>query len=141
MWPDHCVQGSAGANFCADLVRAEGDVVVYKGTNPGVDSYSGFGDEFEGQFENTHLDALLRGKGITHVVVVGLALDYCVAYTCLDARRLGFATYLVLDGCRPVDATRETPGYKKVMADMAARGVVIVQGVADLPEDVFPRRA
>ena len=141
MWPDHCVQGSAGASFCSALAQEEGDLVVQKGTHRGVDSYSAFGDEFEGQFEDTRLHALLRGRGVTHVAVAGLALDYCVAYTCLDARRLGYATYLVLDGCRPVDATRETPAYKQVMADLAARGVHVVQSAEELPEAIFERRA
>ena len=135
------MQGSAGAAFCAALARGEGDIVVQKGTHQGVDSYSAFGDEFQGQFEDTQLGALLKGRGVTHVAVAGLALDYCVAYTCLDARRLGFATYLVLDGCRPVDATRATDAYKKVMADLQAQGVVMVQGAADLPAAAFPRRA
>lgn len=141
MWPDHCVQGSPGAALCAALARAPGDALVQKGTARGVDSYSAFGDEFQGQFEDTRLAALLRGRGVTHVAVAGLALDYCVAYTCLDAARLGFAAYLVLDGCRPVDATRATDAYRGVLAELQARGVVLVQGAADLPAAHFPRRA
>lgn len=64
MWPDHCVQGSQGAEFCSNLVREQTDLVVQKGTNPLVDSYSAFGDEFEGQFENTVLFSKLQAKNM-----------------------------------------------------------------------------
>ena len=134
MWPAHCVQGSRGAEFHSDLHRAPADVVVQKGSIVSVDSYSAFGDAFQSRFENTGLNKLLRDKGVTYVVVVGLALDFCVNYTCLDARRLGFVTYLVLSGCRAVYPANAD----KVVKDLEAVGVIVVKDVKDLPEEVFP---
>ena len=137
MWTDHCIQGTPGAEFCADLVRAEGDIVVPKGTHAGVDSYSAFGDKFGGQFERTILEAQLRDKGVTHVAVVGLAQDFCVKFTCMDAHRLGFVTYLVKDACRAV-SPQACAGE---MAQLAALGVHVVDSLKDLPAEHFPRRA
>ncbi len=134
MWPPHCVQGSAGANFHASLSADARVVTVLKGTHRGIDSYSAFGDAFQSRFENTGLNKLLRDKGVTYVVVVGLALDFCVNYTCLDARRLGFVTYLVLSGCRAVYPANAD----KVVKDLEAVGVIVVKDVKDLPEEVFP---
>lgn len=100
LWPDHCVQGSAGAELHADLDMARIAEVVRKGANAAVDSYSGF-------FENdrctpTGLADLLRERGVTRVFLVGIATDFCVGYSADDAARLGFETYVVEDLCRGI---------------------------------------
>lgn len=101
-WPDHCVAGTRGAAFHPALA-VEGPV-VRKGSH-GEDGYSGFTmrDPATGETIPTELEGLLRERGVTHVVVVGLATDYCVRWTALDALRLGFATEVLADGIRAVD--------------------------------------
>lgn len=101
LWPDHCVQSSPGASFHSDLDVAGIDLVVRKGTDPAIDSYSGFFDNL--RLRDTGLDAALRDRGVDHVVLVGLATDYCVLYTALDAIDQGYAVTVVLDGVRSVD--------------------------------------
>ncbi len=101
LWPDHCVQDSPGAAFHSGLDVAWIDTVVRKGTDPAIDSYSGFFDN--GHRIDTGLAALLRGHGVTEIWLVGLATDYCVLYTALDARSEDFAVCVVEDGVRAVD--------------------------------------
>jgi nicotinamidase/pyrazinamidase len=101
LWPDHCIQGSGGAEFHAGLRRTEAELVVRKGTDPAIDSYSAF-------FENdrttpTGLAGYLHERGIDTVVLVGLATDFCVAYSALDAAAHGFDTTVRLDACRGID--------------------------------------
>lgn len=100
-WPVHCVQGTKGAAFSPDLNTAGIDEVVRKGQNPEVDSYSGFYDN--GGRQSTGLTGLLRSNGVTEIHVVGLALDYCVKYTALDAVKEGFKTYLIPEATRAVN--------------------------------------
>jgi nicotinamidase/pyrazinamidase len=102
IWPVHCVQGSWGADFHPDL-RVEGPV-VRKGSH-GEDGYSGFTmrDPATGESRPTELEGMLRQRGAEHLVVVGLATDYCVKETALDGRRLGFTTTVLTDAVRPVD--------------------------------------
>ncbi|PWK70580.1 bifunctional nicotinamidase/pyrazinamidase [Aminobacter sp. AP02] len=101
LWPDHCIQGSRGADFNSGLAWAKAELVVRKGFRSGIDSYSAF-------FENdrltpTGLAGYLRERGIGQITLVGLATDYCVAYSALDAVEHGFATTVRLDGCRAID--------------------------------------
>ena len=101
LWPDHCVQGSFGAAFHKDLVTDRADLILRKGYRPGIDSYSAF-------FENdrstaTGLEGYLKSRGILDVTLVGLATDYCVAYSALDAARLGFAVSVDTALCRAID--------------------------------------
>jgi nicotinamidase/pyrazinamidase len=101
LWPDHCVQGTAGAAFHAGLVWTKAELVVRKGFRQAIDSYSAF-------FENdratpTGLSGYLRERGLTRLVLCGLATDFCVAYSALDAARLGFSVSVVLDACRAID--------------------------------------
>lgn len=102
IWPVHCVQETWGAAFHPDL--RVGGPVVRKGTD-GRDGYSGFSvrDPLSGDVEATQLETLLRDRGIGHVVIGGLATDYCVVETALDARRLGFETTVLVGGIRAVD--------------------------------------
>jgi nicotinamidase/pyrazinamidase len=101
LWPDHCVQGSDGAAFHPGLRTDPADLVIRKGFRPAIDSYSAF-------FENdrttpTGLDGYLRSRGISSVTFVGLATDYCVAYSALDAARLGYRATVLLGACRGID--------------------------------------
>jgi nicotinamidase/pyrazinamidase len=106
IWPVHCVQGTWGAEFHPDLEVA--GEVVRKGTG-GEDGYSGFSvrDPVSGERGTTELEGILRRKGVERVVVLGLATDYCVKETALDAVRLGFDTEVLLEGCRAVNLQPE----------------------------------
>lgn len=103
-WPDHCIQGTRGAEFHPGLQVKEIQAVIRKGYDPRVDSYSGFSDN-AGR-NPTGLDGYLKARGVKRLYVSGLALDYCVRYSALDARRLlpDLETYLVRDATRPVAA-------------------------------------
>lgn len=123
LWPVHCVQNTIGANFVPNLSTTHIKAVFQKGTDPNIDSYSGFFDN--GKRKSTGLGSFLLQQGITDVYIMGLALDYCVKFSALDAVSLGFNTYLIADACRavnlqPTDATQ-------AIAEMNAAGVKIVQ--------------
>lgn len=121
LWPDHCVQGTHGADFAAGIDSARIHKVFPKGTNPEVDSYSGFFDN--GRRHDTGLSSWLRAKGVTHLTVLGLATDYCVRSTALDAVSVGFSVTLIQAGCRGVNLQ---PGDSdRALAEMAAAGVVL----------------
>lgn len=101
LWPIHCVQGTMGAAFHPDLQTNPADLIIRKGFRPRIDSYSAF-------FENdrttpTGLEGYLRTRGVASVTLAGLATDFCVAYSALDAAKLGFATTVHLPGCRAID--------------------------------------
>lgn len=101
LWPDHCIVGSIGAQFHPDLAIDRADLILRKGFNPAIDSYSAF-------FENDHmtptgLEGYLRTRGITDLTLVGLATDFCVNYSAVDAARLGFAVSVRQDLCRAID--------------------------------------
>ena len=99
LWPVHCVQGTHGATFHPQL-QMEGVTVFPKGTDPAIDSYSGFFDN--GKRKSTGLGEWLKAQGVTQVAVCGLATDYCVKATAIDAAQLGFQTTLIEDACRGV---------------------------------------
>ena len=103
MWPTHCVQGSDGANYHADLVKKDTDIEVLKGQIKTVESYSAFG----GDGEETHLAEKLRAAGVTKVYCVGLAYDYCVGSTAEGAAQNGFETYLISDLAKSVASATE----------------------------------
>ncbi len=133
LWPVHCVQNTLGANFAPGLNRDRWAKVIFKGTDPAIDSYSGFYDN--GHRKATGLGGYLRERGVSTVFVSGLATDYCVKFTALDARALGFATFLVQDSCRGVDLS---PGdVERAIDEMRAAGVHIV-GSRDLREIQYP---
>jgi len=101
LWPTHCVQGSEGAKMHPDLAMDRVSLIVRKGYDPAIDSYSAF---FENDRETpTGLAGYLRDKGVTALTMAGLATDFCVAYSALDARRLGFAVTVAMEGCRAID--------------------------------------
>src|SRR5699024_6526229 len=101
LWPDHCVQGTHGAEFVPVLDTTRIDRVFRKGTDPEIDSYSGFFDN--ARRKSTGLADYLREQGVGRIYIAGLAEDFCVLYTTLDARRLGFDTFLIHDATRGVD--------------------------------------
>ncbi|MBI1372852.1 MAG: bifunctional nicotinamidase/pyrazinamidase [Phycisphaera sp.] len=122
LWPDHCVQGGAGAAFAADLHADRIEHVVRKGQNPDVDSYSAFFDN--GHRVDTSLDDYLRLQEVDALVILGLALDYCVKYTAIDARRLSYDTTVVLEGTRAVNLS---PGdADAAIAEMTEAGVAVI---------------
>ena len=101
LWPDHCVQGTKGAQFHPDLVWTRAELIIRKGFRKTIDSYSAF-------FENDHktptgLGGYLRERNIGSITLVGLATDFCVAYSALDARKLGIEVTVELDACRGID--------------------------------------
>jgi len=123
LWPVHCVQGTWGAELHAGLDRSRIARVFHKGTDPGVDSYSGFFDN--GRRTSTGLGEYLKDQGVTDVYVCGLATDYCVKATALDAAASGFKTHLLEDGCRGVELQ---PGDIERAIDAMREQGVIVEG-------------
>jgi nicotinamidase/pyrazinamidase len=122
LWPDHCVQGTDGAALSKDLSVPQAALVIRKGIHRDVDSYSAF-TEADGK-TTTGLAAYLKARGIERVFVAGLATDFCVAWTALDARKAGFETYVVEDACRGIDTQGS---LAKAWADMAKAGVKRIQ--------------
>lgn len=122
LWPDHCVQGSAGAQLHPDLDTRPIDLIVHKGTRPRLDSYSAL---FENDHETpTGLEGYLRHLGLSTLYFCGLASDVCVYFSAIDARKLGFATYLITDATAGVD--RPPGNVKRTMDEMREAGVVMV---------------
>ncbi len=122
LWPAHCVQGTEGADFHADLATDRADLILRKGTDPAIDSYSAF-------FENdrttaTGLAGWLRERGVSKLTLVGLATDFCVRWSAIDAAKLGFTTTVRLDGCRAIDLDGSLAA---AMAEMEENGVELVR--------------
>ena len=127
LWPDHCVEGTRGAEFHPDLKLPQAELILRKGFRPEVDSYSAF-------FENdrataTGLAGYLRERGLSRVFLCGLAYDYCVGFSALDARRLGFEAVVVRDACRAIDLNGSAAAMEE---QFAAAGVVLLNS-AELP--------
>ncbi|HYG11777.1 MAG TPA: nicotinamidase [Pyrinomonadaceae bacterium] len=123
LWPPHCVQETAGAEFVAGLDTSRFARVFLKGTDMEIDSYSGF-------FDNEHrratgLGDYLKERGVTDVTIAGLATDYCVKFTALDAVMLGFNTTVVVDACRGVEVSEGDTA--RAVEEMAAAGVRIME--------------
>ena len=115
LWPTHCVQGSAGAEFHRDVRTNPAQLIVRKGFRRGIDSYSAF-------FENDHqtatgLEGYLRVRGIEHVVLAGLATDFCVSYSAVDAARLGFGVTVLAEACRAIDLNGSLAVAKRACID------------------------
>ncbi|MCZ7559445.1 MAG: bifunctional nicotinamidase/pyrazinamidase [Burkholderiaceae bacterium] len=123
LWPDHCVQGTAGAALHAGLELARAELLIRKGFRPDIDSYSAF-------YENdrtspTGLAGYLRERGFSRLFICGLATDYCVAWSALDARRLHFDAVVLLDACRAIDLGGSLGRALQAMRDA---GVTLAQG-------------
>ncbi len=122
LWPDHCVQGTRGAEFHAGLVWTKAELIIRKGFRPAIDSYSAF-------YENdrktpTGLAGYLRERGLGRIVIAGLATDYCVGYSALDAVRLGFEVTVALDACRGIDLNGSLAAAEQ---QMRAAGVILTE--------------
>ena len=120
LWPDHCIQGSIGAQFHPDLQTDRADLIIRKGYSPDIDSYSAF-------FENDHrtptgLEGYLRTRGIERLTMVGLALDFCVNFSAVDAAKLGFKVDVREDLCRAIDLDGS---LAKAREGMRAAGVTL----------------
>jgi nicotinamidase/pyrazinamidase len=120
-WPDHCVQGTFGAELVEGLDRSRINRIFFKGMNAKIDSYSALFDN--GHLQSTGLADYLRSESISYVAVMGLATDYCVRFTALDTVQEGFETSLLLEGCRGVELK---PGdIASAIEEMRAAGVAI----------------
>lgn len=122
LWPDHCVQGSKGAEFHPALKLTHAELILRKGFRPQIDSYSAF-------FENdrttsTGLAGYLRERGLNRVFLAGLAYDFCVGYSALDARRLGLEPIVIRDACRAIDLNGSVA---KMEAEFERAGVVLTE--------------
>lgn len=126
LWPDHCVQESPGAAFAPGLDVPHAHMVVRKGVHSGIDSYSSFYEA--DRVTPTGLTGALRDRGIDTIYLMGLATDFCVAWSAVDAAGHGFRTHVIREGCRAIDAGGS---LARAHADMAAAGVAMV-GLADL---------
>ncbi|MEM9832252.1 MAG: bifunctional nicotinamidase/pyrazinamidase [Bacteroidota bacterium] len=122
LWPVHCVQDSPGAEFADGLQMDKVAKVFTKGTDPEIDSYSGFFDN--GHLKATGLGDYLKEKGVQKVVVMGLAADYCVKFTALDAQQLGFETTVVRDGTRAVNL--QPDDFEKAIQEMKANDIQVI---------------
>lgn len=122
LWPDHCVQGTDDAALHKDLKLPTAQLIIRKGYNKGVDSYSAF--EEADRKTVTGLAGYLKARGIKTVYVTGLATDFCVAWTAMDARKAGFACYVVEDACRAIDLNGSLAAAWK---QMEAKGVKRIQ--------------
>lgn len=125
LWPDHCVQGSKGAEFHPGLQLTNAELIVRKGFRQPIDSYSAF-------FENdrstpTGLAGYLRERGLTRVFLAGLAYDYCVGYSALDARRLGLPAFIFRDACRAIDLNGSVAAIEK---EFNRAGVELIETAA-----------
>lgn len=124
LWPDHCVQNRHGAALHPALDTARVEAIFRKGTDPEIDSYSGFFDN--GHRKSTGLAAYLRDRGVRQVYVAGLAADFCVYFSAKDAQAEGFETFFLADATRAINAT----GLAAALADLRSLGVQVVQSAA-----------
>ena len=122
LWPVHCVQGTNGAEFAPGLDVNKFEHVFHKGTDKNIDSYSTFFDN--GHFKSTGLETYLHKKGIQDLYIAGLTTEYCVKYSVLDARSLGFNVYVIENACKPVDL-KEGDGAR-ALEEMRAAGAHII---------------
>jgi nicotinamidase/pyrazinamidase len=129
LWPDHCIQSSKGAEFHTDLHLPQAELILRKGFDREIDSYSAF-------FENdratpTGLAGYLEKRALTRVFLAGLAYDYCVGYSALDARNIGLQAFVLRDACRAIDLNGSV---KEIEAEMAKAGVHIIETAALLQD-------
>lgn len=122
LWPEHCVQGTAGAEFHPELNLPHAQLIIRKGCNPDIDSYSAFLEA--DRRTTTGLAGYLKERSIDTVYMVGLALDFCVMFSALDARAAGFNAFVVLDACRAID---RDGSLAAAMERMQTAGVGLIQ--------------
>jgi nicotinamidase/pyrazinamidase len=120
LWPDHCIQGSAGAGFADSLEMNRVEAIFRKGMDPAIDSYSGFFDN--GHLKSTGMGDYLKGRKVNRLYVVGLAADYCVYFTILDGLGLGFETVLIRDATRAISDA----GFQAALKDIELKGGKVI---------------
>lgn len=125
MWPEHCIQGTIGADFHEDLLHDDFKIIIRKGTNPEIDSYSAFKENDNKTL--TGLASCLKELGVKKLYITGIATDFCVKYTALDSVNAGFETYVIEDACKGVDHPEGSVAY--ALEEMKKAGVKIVQAV------------
>jgi nicotinamidase/pyrazinamidase len=123
LWPDHCVQGQSGAGFSKDLNMNRVEAIFRKGVDPSIDSYSGFFDN--GKKKSTGMADYLRGRGVSEIYLGGLAADFCVGFTALDAINLGFKTFVIEDATRAINPD----GWIKMKKSVTDKGGQIIHSV------------
>jgi nicotinamidase/pyrazinamidase len=119
LWPDHCVQGTPGAEFRKDLAIPHAELVLRKGYHRAIDSYSAFYEN--DKKTHTGLAGYLRERGLTRVFVAGLAFDFCVRFSCEDAHREGFAAIVIEDACRGIDLAGSMDKTRRALAELGVR--------------------
>lgn len=120
LWPEHCIQGTKGAEFVPELSTDAVEAIFRKGMDKEIDSYSGFFDN--GRKKSTGMGDYLKGRGVTEVAVCGVAADFCVYYTANDALDLGFKSSIIERASKPIDVKR----YESVKADFQLKGGTII---------------
>jgi len=120
LWPEHCIQGTKGAEFVSGLSTNAIEAIFRKGMDKEIDSYSGFFDN--GRKKSTGMGDYLKGRGVTEVAVCGVAADYCVYYTANDALDLGFKSSIIAGASKPIDLER----YDRVKKDFISKGGTII---------------
>lgn len=121
LWPDHCIQGSSGAEFSSQLDMKKVEAIFRKGTNPEIDSYSGFYDN--GHRKTTGLADFLKGRKVKQIYLAGLAADFCVFFSTKDALQEGFETYLIEDATRAISQE----GFEKAKDEIIKKGGHIIK--------------
>ncbi len=122
LWPDHCVQGTHGAEFHPELQTERIKIIFYKGTDKFIDSYSALYDN--AHLRSTGLGEYLQAQQVNEIYMMGLATDYCVKYSALDAKKAGFDVCVMMDGCRGVELQKGD--VERAIEEMRAAGVKIV---------------
>lgn len=128
LWPDHCIQGTTGAMLSRQLDTKRVEAIFRKGTDPLIDSYSGFFDN--GRRKQTGMAGYLKDRGVTAVSVCGLAADYCVYFTAMDALELGFSVNIISDAVRPIDVS----AYATKQQLFVERGGKLITGSVPKPD-------
>jgi len=123
LWPAHCVQGTPGAAFHPDLEATRAELIVRKGFHRGIDSYSAFREN--DRMTRTGLDGYLKERGFRRLVICGLALDYCVAWSALDARQAGFDVTVIVDATAAIDLDGSR---NNMLSEMGQAGVRLAGG-------------
>lgn len=131
LWPTHCVQRSWGAKFHPELRTTKIETIFRKGTNPEIDSYSGFYDN--AHLKSTGLAGYLREKGAQELYFCGLAADICVYYSIMDALKEGFQAYLIEDASKALNAE----AYEKAQQNIVEKGGIIINSKDILPQEAF----
>jgi nicotinamidase/pyrazinamidase len=122
LWPDHCIQGTTGAELHPELEATKAEMIVRKGYHPGIDSYSVFREN--DRMTRTGLDGYLKARGFTRLVFCGLALDYCVAWSAIDARQAGFNVSVIQEATAAIDLDGSR---KRMLTDMRQAGIILTE--------------